>query len=192
MTSAEKSSVAFVHDHCFLLGADGTVYSEGKITDKVLERSHPLAEEIVIISRLRAVEDTTGLVALTDSRIRMAPVHGIYFSRTFGRALFADCAHMWREIGSARMVVLRLPCLLSVLAAPVLWLRSVPYSVENVGSPRDAVERQRRWHCHSRLRLAPPPVDGKASFARFRCALCDTDGPAEVLPHQGLERCSIQ
>jgi len=139
MTSVEKSSVAFVHDHCFLLGADGTVYSEGKITDKVLERFHPLAEEIVIISRLRAVEDTTGLVALTDPRIRMAPVRETDFARIFSKSLFSNFAHMWREIGSARFVVLRLPCLLALIAAPVLWLRSVRYSVEIVGFPRDGL-----------------------------------------------------
>ena len=139
MISAEKSSVAFVHDHCFLLGADGTVYSEGKITDKVLERFHPLAEEIVIISRMRAVEDTAGLVALTDPRIRMAPIRETNFARIFGISLFSNFAHVWREIGSARFVVLRLPCLLAFIAVPVLWLRSVRYSVEIVGFPRDGL-----------------------------------------------------
>jgi glycosyltransferase involved in cell wall biosynthesis len=139
MASLENSSVAFIHDHCFLMGPDGTIYSEGKITDKVLERFHPLAEKIVIISRLQTVEDTSGLVALTDPRIRMSPVSGVSFGHVFGKSLFVNLARIWREIGSARFVVLRLPCLLSFIAAPALFFRSVPYSVEIVGFPRDGL-----------------------------------------------------
>lgn len=122
------------------MDAVGTVYSEGKITDGVLARFHPLAQEIVIVARLRTVGDVTGLVALTDPRIRFAPVHGIGFSCVFGKSLFANIAHVWREIGSAQFVVLRLPSLLSVLAAPVLWLRPVSYSVEIVGFPREGLK----------------------------------------------------
>lgn len=139
MTSTKNSTVVFVHDHCFLLGTDGTVHSEGKFTDTVFERFYPLAEEIVIISRIRSVKDTKGLVALRDPRIRLAPVRGTNFIRIFSRSFFSNFAHMWGEIGSARFVVLRVPCLLAFIAAPVLWLRSARYSVEIVGFPRDAL-----------------------------------------------------
>jgi glycosyltransferase involved in cell wall biosynthesis len=139
MNMVKGSSLAFLHDHCFLMGSDGTVYSEGKITDKVLERFYSLADEIVIVSRLRKVEDISGLVPLIDPRIRMSPVRGTSFVDIFGKWLFTNLAHVWREFGSVRFVVLRMPSLLSFIAAPVLWLRSVPYSVEIVGFPRDGL-----------------------------------------------------
>lgn len=136
--------VVFIHDHCFVQGADGMVYSEGKITDAVVERYRRLSDKVVIVSRMRVSEDFRRLVPLSPANLRMAPVKGLGFTRVFGMELLSNIGLLWREIGTARIVVLRLPSLLSVMAAPILLLHRVPYVVEVVGLPREGLQGKGR------------------------------------------------
>jgi len=139
MTNAGQPRVIFMHDHCFLRDFHGRVYSEGKITDAVIKRYRELAEEVVIVSRLRDVPSTEGLVALNTENMRMAPVKGLSVGLILGFHLLSNVRLIWREFASARAVIIRAPCFLSLLALPVLLLQRKPHFVEVVGFPKEAI-----------------------------------------------------
>lgn len=148
MTNAVQPHVIFMHDHCFLRDAHGRIYSEGKITDAVITRYRELAEEVVIISRLRDVHSAEGLVALNTESMRMAPVKGLSVGRILGPHLLNNLWLVWREFASARAVIIRAPCFLSFLALPVLLLQRKPHFVEVVGFPKEAIANREASFIH--------------------------------------------
>lgn len=135
--SARK--VLFIHDTCLVDDGDGRFYSQGQITDATLARFDVIGDEIVVVSRLKLTRFVAGLVEITDPKVRISPVRGYTFLSVFTKHLGFNVVRIWQEVRSADVVVLRLPCILSFLAAPVLWIRSMNYSVELVAFPLESL-----------------------------------------------------
>lgn len=132
-------TAVFVHDHVFLRGPDGTVFSEGKITDEVFQRYLAIADRIDVFSRMRDVAETGDLVPIRDPRVAFHPCASLSLPRVFTRHLPATLAQLVRLARRADCAILRLPSFLGMLAAPVLRTRRVPIVCEVVGAPREAV-----------------------------------------------------
>lgn len=128
-----------MHDHRFLRDPHGRIYSEGKITNAVIARYRELADDVVIVSRLRDVPSAEYLVELDTTGVFMAPVKGLSIGRILGFHLLSNIQLIWHEFTAARTVVVRVPSFLSLFALPMLLLQRKIYFVEVVGLPKEAV-----------------------------------------------------
>lgn len=131
----------FIHDHVFSIDSNGAYYSEGKITDAVLQRYLSCVDRVVVIARakIRLDSDVGRLSAINLTSVQFLPVAGTKFQSVFSRFLVGNAILFFKQIKQADMVILRLPSFLGLFGFLFALLMRKKYFVELVGHPRDAL-----------------------------------------------------
>lgn len=133
----------FVHDHIFLRGPDGHVYSEGKLTDRVFDRYKDVANHVIVFSRMRDVTDVKDLVPVLSDHVSFQPCTGLSLACAFTRMLRPNLALIRRLSTDADLAIIRAPSALGLIVGASFWMRGKPYICEVVGSPRDSIQEAR-------------------------------------------------
>lgn len=135
-----SSSLVFVHDHKFLKCENtGAIGSPGrKFSSESFRAYDSFGMNIVVLARCRAV-DSLGFDPIDLPNIDFRFIEGRSFIAAFSWRVFSNLILMFEVVRPARVVVLRLPSVLGVVAGSICLLFHRPYFVEQVGDPKEAL-----------------------------------------------------
>jgi glycosyltransferase involved in cell wall biosynthesis len=135
-------SVLFCHDHRFIVGADGALYSRGQFSGAIVARYERIFRELFIAARTLSVDEPAdptryNLVADDVSRFVALPNLSSPRALLFGNP---DAKRMLeRAVERADAVIVRLPSEIGLLAADIADALGKPMIVEVVGCARDGL-----------------------------------------------------
>lgn len=135
-----SNSLLFVHDHKFLKCANtGAIGSAGRRFSSESFRAYAsFGMNIVVLARCRAV-DALELDSVDLPNMEFRFIQSESFIAAFSWRVFSSLVLMCDVVRSARVVILRLPSTLGVVAGSLCLLFHRPYFVEQVGDPKEAL-----------------------------------------------------
>lgn len=163
----------FVHDHRFLRGPDGAVYTQGSFPAAVWERYLEHFDDIVVVARDGGAYAGESLARADHPRVRFSLVASSSFAERLGLADGAASRLMHSEIASAGGVIVRLPSDLGLLAASEARSAGRPLLIEVVGCAFDAYANHGNRAAKLYARLAMLRM--KRAITRSRFALYVTE-----------------
>lgn len=133
----------YIHDHIFKK-KDNYFYSEGKMSNDVLERYDLVENQIInILCRSENIQNTkdmgSKLTKITKENAFFYPVKGINFSHIFSKFFFKNIKLIFRLIKKSDFIVVRLPSFLGIFCLIINIIFNKKYFIEFVGSPKEAL-----------------------------------------------------
>ena len=132
-------TLLFVHDHVFRKGKHGLYYSEGKFSYSDFDRFRSIAGSIIILSRCEEVENISNLEMSSGEAIEFFPVYGRAWGIIFFKYIYKNFRLIYSLIRRSDLVVVRVPCFLSIPVFFFAFLLRKPYAVEVVGDAGEAL-----------------------------------------------------
>jgi glycosyltransferase involved in cell wall biosynthesis len=132
--------LTFIHDHKFI-SEGGEYYSSGKFSSKILSRYmvDPI-DEIQFIGRIqKRTDELKNLVRTSTPAIKVNPMLFLKKKSDFILKKFEIKNFLERNIKKTDIVIIRLPSELGYVAAEYLSKNKIPYGIELVGDPWDAL-----------------------------------------------------
>jgi glycosyltransferase involved in cell wall biosynthesis len=135
-------SVLFCHDHRFIVGPDGAVYSRGQYSERIVSRYERAFGEMFIAGRtMPAPEpfDATQLNRVFDDSSRLMSIADLSSVKAL---LIGDAAarrQLERAMVEVDAVVVRLPSEIGLLASAVAGRHGKPVATEVVACARDGL-----------------------------------------------------
>lgn len=133
----------YIHDHIFKK-KDSYFYSEGKMSNDVLERYDLVENQIInILCRSENIQNTkdmsSKLTKITKENAFFYPVKGINFSDIFSKFFFKNIKLIFLSIKKSDFIVVRLPSFLGIFCLIINIIFKKKYFIEFVGSPKEAL-----------------------------------------------------
>lgn len=148
-----KRKAIFVHDHKFKVSACGDFFSEGKITNFTLRRYFFLADAVTVIARMTRISaaEEKHYALCSGQGISFRPIKGSNWRDIFLSKLISNFLFLSKEINDSYVVVLRLPSIIAIFAAVILWAKGKPYIVEVVGDVEESFVQAMGATFHSKI-----------------------------------------
>jgi glycosyltransferase involved in cell wall biosynthesis len=132
--------LTFVHDHKFIY-KDGNYYSSGKFSEEILERYMvgPI-DNIQFIGRIQEnFDEANHLVRTSNENITIRPMNFLKKKSHFITKRKAMRTFLKEYIDEKDIVIVRLPSEVGYVALNFLENKKIPYGIELVGDPWDAL-----------------------------------------------------
>ncbi|TVT28914.1 glycosyltransferase family 4 protein [Salinicoccus cyprini] len=132
--------LTFIHDHKFVFD-NGHYYSSGKFSKQMLERYMvgPVSE-IQFIGRVQEnLYDISSLSVTSSDNIKVNPMKFLKRKSHFITKKRAIKSFLRNNISDKDVVVIRLPSEIGYIAAEIMEEGNIPYGIELVGDPWDAL-----------------------------------------------------
>jgi glycosyltransferase involved in cell wall biosynthesis len=134
--------VAFIHDHIFFYDSKRNFYSEGKLPLSAFDRFLGVSESVEVISRARELSSddvVSQLVLASSESVTFSPVKGTSWKDILFSRLIGNFIESGKVLSESDLVVLRLPCFLSIIIFPLLIVMRKKYAVEVVGDVYESI-----------------------------------------------------